>query len=187
MTRYQPGNCPACGRPVAANAGHPPPKCHDCATEEMIGIDPSVPSGHHTTPQAAQWVADRMKELEAQRDEAIEQRDALSATLERLHNALGPKVLDWIDCGMAANNRHKEAWARELRNELHQALAETPANSLARLKAQWQAEALAREARGFDQGARDADSFIERITYRRASRRLLETADKLRIQAEGGE
>ena len=142
MARYQPGNCPECIRPVAANAGHPPPKCHDCATEEMIGIDPSVPSGHHTTPQAAQGVADRMKELEAQRDEAIEQRDALLAHLERLHSALDPKILRWIDCGMAANNRHKEAWARELRNELHQALDEKPETSLTRLKAEWQAEAV---------------------------------------------
>ena len=73
--------------------------------------------------------------------EALPAVQALAADVERLHNALDPKLLDWIDCGMAANNRHKEAWARELRNELHQALAETPANSLARLKAQCWKEA----------------------------------------------
>ena len=71
-----------------------------------------------------------------------QQNSALVAHVERLHNALGPKLLDWIDCGMATNNRHKEAWARELRNELHQALVETPTTSLDRLKAEWQAEAM---------------------------------------------
>ena len=174
MARYQPGNCPECRRPVAAKAGHPPPKCLDCA---MIGIDPPAPSGHRTTPQAAQGVADRMKELEAQRDEAIEQRDALSATLERLHNALGPKILRWIDCGMAANNRHKEAWARELRNELHQALDEKPETSLTHLKAEWQAEAMEGwlEQMRYMEGLNTFDCMESAELY----------AEELRRQAEG--
>ena len=58
--------------------------------------------------------------------EALPAVQALAADVERLHNALDPKLLDWIDCGMAANNRHKEAWARELRNELHLAMAAKP-------------------------------------------------------------
>jgi len=80
-------------------------------------------------------------EVEAERDAAVEREQALAAHVERLHNALGPKILDWIDCGMATNDRHKEAWARELRNELHQALAEKPETSLTRLKAQCWKEA----------------------------------------------
>ena len=104
---------------------------------------------------------------------------ALAAHVERLHNALGTKILDWIDCGMATNGRHKEAWARELRNELHQVLDEHPdTTSLARLKAQWQAEVLERCAKGVAACKPGA-------TPRGISIAIKMEAEELRRQAEG--
>ncbi len=162
MTRYQPGNCPACGRPVAAKAGHPPPKCLDCAHDEMIGVDPSVLSTYHTTPQAAQWVADRMKELEAQRDEVIEQRDALAALCGAAAVVLERTANDTLD---------GRNMARRLRG-----VSDT---SLARLKAQWQAEAM--------QATADAIRYeYEGEVHRdRIADYADDMADELRRQAEG--
>jgi hypothetical protein len=180
MARYQPGNCPECRRPVAAKAGHPPPKCLDCA---MIGIDPPAPSGHRTTPQAAQGVADRMKELEAQRDEAIEQRDALAASVERLNNKLGD-----IKDQLYGRNLHVAGW--HLNGDLEPMDAwfkdndwepeSEPTTSLTRLKAEWQAEVLERCAKGVAACKPGA-------TPRGISIAIKMEAEELRRQAEGGE
>lgn len=155
--------------------------------EAIANIDPDKLKGGRVQAlaQAQCLVRDALRELEEvgaenytlmqELDDSLEQRDALSAHVERLHNALGPKVLDWIDCGMAANNRHKEAWARELRNELHQALAEKPETSLARLKARWQAEVLYEFTHG---------SYVMPATLNLAMRKR---ADDLYRQAKGGE
>lgn len=120
--------------------------CFHGACEELTALKAALVEPGEPVPIGP--AVSLVKELKEERDSLqrlannrAEQRDALLAHVERLHNALGPKMLDWIDCGMAANSRHKEAWARELRNELHQALAETPTTSLARLKAQCWKEA----------------------------------------------
>lgn len=105
----------------------------------------------------------RIEELEAEKMELNEQldalqieRDALAAHLERLREALNP----FASGGAAAcisrgdysvmRERIKDWMGVKDFERADEALRETPATSLARLKAQWQTKALWWEAEGGD-------------------------------------
>ncbi|WP_299310693.1 hypothetical protein [uncultured Halomonas sp.] len=114
----------------------------------------------------------RMAELEAERDAALEQviywreravgaeaeRDALTAHVERLRESIMPGSHDSVGERLLAVGR---------------ALAQSPTTSLARLKAEWQADAVSEFASRYLGGHEQELAEIY--------------AGKLRRQAEGGE
>ncbi len=112
-------------------------------------------------------------------DELERDKEVLAAQLDQAEEALAE--------AKRAKAVMRDAFATQVQQAVSRARRDWAAQGSPWVKAQWQAEALAEEARGFDQDARDSDNFKEKCAYRRVSRRLLEMADKLRRQAEEGE
>ena len=117
-------------------------------------------NGEDESPDAVEYV--RADEVERIKSE----RDALAAHIERLRES-AHKICDEFDdtCGLT--------------QELRFTLAETPSTSLARLKAQWQAEALSEAASRIRCNQIRPYTSIENMVNG--------LADELRWQAEGDE
>src|SRR5690625_3719501 len=107
---------------------------------------------------AARWVIEEIKRMEAERDALVNRSDFLNQHI----SAMAARCLVW--------QRHRDP-APAAEEVLEGALDDKAATSLARLKAQWQAEVL-------DKLAVEGNWASEAIRWE---------ADELRRQAEGGE
>ena len=75
--------------------------------------------------------------LIANKYEALQAKlDAAEAHISELKTTISDRIIDWVACGMAANNRFKDDWAVNEFEAFKAALAKTPAQSLARVQAE---------------------------------------------------